>query len=199
MRVCKTILIFAIVGSTFFLTPGCSDNEVVMGPDVAEDYAAAVTPDILMENFKLAFATRDIALYSEILDLDFAFTLLPCDVAELGLKSNHWNRDDELKSTTRMFSGKPHLRDDGTLVAAITVNEVLEFQQITPWSESGDPDRDGVLRSTFDMKVRFGREGAADLVVSGPSIFYVAPVSDKRGADRYQLLGWVDQSKVCAN
>lgn len=198
MRVYKTILIFAIVGSTFFLSPGCSDNEVVMGPDVAENYAAAVTPDILMENFKLAFATRDIALYGKILDQDFAFTFLPCDVAELGLKSNHWNREDELKSATRMFSGKPHLRDDGTLVAAITDIEVLEFEQVTPWHEAGDPDRDGVVRASFEMKVRFAREGGADLTVAGPSIFYAAPVADKRGADRYRLLGWVDQSKVCA-
>jgi hypothetical protein len=199
MRVFKTLLILVIMGSAFFLSPGCSDNEVVKGPEIAENFALAVTPDILLENFALAFATRDIALYGEILDEDFAFTFLPCDVADLGLKSNHWNREDELKSATRMFSGKPHIRDDHTFVAAITVIEFLEMQQITPWSQAGDPDRDGVLRATFDMKVRFGREGAGDLVVAGPSIFYAVPVADKRGVDRYRLLGWVDRSKVCEN
>ena len=89
------------------------------------------------------------------------------------------------------------VRDDGTVVPAISGIEFLVFERATPWHEEQDPDRDGVQKATYNMQIRFARQGTSDLIVAGPSTFYSVPVADKRGADRYKLLGWIDQSKPC--
>ncbi|MGD9546856.1 MAG: hypothetical protein AB7V45_04810 [Candidatus Krumholzibacteriia bacterium] len=195
-RTTNLILLAATAGAAFIFA-GCTDEGVITAPDPGKGYPEAVTPDLLVDNLVRAYAERAIDAYALLLDEDFAFTLRPCDVADLGLKSDHWGKQDELAAVSRMFSGRPHVRDDGTVVPAVTAIEVEYCLPLTGWEDAGDPDRDGVQRAVYDLRVRFMREEATDLMVSGPSTFFAVPVADPRGAERYRLLGWIDQSLPC--
>ena len=176
---------------------GCTGNDLTLptGPD--KEAVRATTPELLLEKVAQAYADRDLECYADLLAEDFVFTFLPCDVNDLGLSSDHWGREDELISAARMFSGEPHVRDDGTVVPAILAIEVLEFHQDVPWTDAGDREHPGTLRAVYSMKVLFVREGAGDLVVDGPCIFFASPVNGEDGETVFQLRGWVDQTKVC--
>ncbi len=192
---------FILTGLTLALIviglAGCTGRDMMMptGPD--KDAVSATTPELLLEKVARAYADRDLECYADLLAEDFVFTFLPCDVNDLGLGSDHWGREDELISAARMFSGEPHVRGDGTVVPAITAIEVLDFNQDVPWEDAGDRRHPGTLRAVYSMKVLFVREGASDLVVDGPSIFFATPVINDDGETVFRLRGWVDQTKVC--
>ncbi len=190
-------IILAMTAGTTFILAGCTDEGIITAPDPGKGYPEAVSPDLLVDNLVRAYAERAVDAYALLLDEDFAFTFRPCDVADLGLKSDHWGKPDELAAASRMFSGRPHVREDGTVVPAVTAIEVEYCLPLTGWEDAGDPDRDGVLRAVYDLRVRFVRREATDLTVAGPSTFFAVPVADPRGAVRYRLLGWIDQSLPC--
>ncbi len=176
---------------------GCTGGDLVAPLDLTKQATLATTPDLLMELMAQAYADRDLDCYADLLAEDFVFTFLPCDVKDLGLGQDHWNREDELISAGRMFSGEPHVRDDGTVVPAVIAIEVLDCRQTIPWEEAQDREHPGTLRAVYSMRVLFVRDGASDLLVDGPSIFYAEPGQDNDGNIVYRLSGWGDQSKVC--
>ncbi len=177
---------------------GCAGRDLMMPNGLDKEYVPATTPELLLEKVAQAYADRDLECYADLLAEDFVFTFLPCDVNDLGLGSDHWGREDELISAARMFSGEPHVRDDGTVVPPILAIEVLEFRQDVPWEDAGDREHPGTMRAIYSMKVLFVREGASDLVVDGPCIFFASPVRNEDGQTVYRLRGWVDQTKVCS-
>ena len=192
----KSLLIPALLS---VVLAGCTDDGVITAPESAKGYPEATSPKILLENFVLAYTDRDLVGYADLLHEDFVFTFLPCDVQELGLKKDHFSRADELASAGRMFSGKPHVRDDGQVVPAILAIVQERFHQLTEWEAAGDPQRPEVVQAIYHLRIRFVREEAGDVVVDGPGIFFAAPEADRRGADRYQLVGWIDKTRSCPN
>ncbi len=187
------------IGLTLILVvlAGCAGNDPMAPSGQQKQVTGATTPTLLMEKIALAYAERNLDCYADLLAEDFVFTFLPCDVKDLGLGQDHWNREDELISAARMFSGEPHVMDDGTVVPAVIAIEVLECRQTIPWEDAGAGYGTGTLRAVYSMRVLFVRDGASDLMVDGPSIFYAEPGKDNDGNTVYRLSGWGDQSKVC--
>ena len=195
----ETIKILWIPALLAVLLTGCTDEGIVTAPEAAKGYPEATTPEILLENFVQAYTGRDLEGYADLLHKDFVFTFLPCDVQELGLKKDHYSREDELASAGRMFSGLPHVRENGRVVPAILEIIQERVQQLTAWESAGDPERPEIVQAVYHLRIRFVRGEAGDVVVDGPGIFFASPVADRRGADRYQLIGWIDKTRACAN
>lgn len=185
---------------------GCERSGTVTGPvtdqDVAGVYVHPDTPDKLMDNFAKAYQGMDLVGYAALLHEDFVFTFQACDVAKLGLGSDHFTRADELASAQAMFARKPHVKTDGRIVPAISSITFEQWDKAAPWRPAGDPDRPDILQGEYDITMRLVREGAGDLVVRGRCIFFAAPTAPQGDGDAlpgYRLIGWIDRTKECGS
>lgn len=192
MRISQKVSIFLVLILMVTLVFGCTKDTDILGPEPgAAGFSAS--PDILMDNFRLAYTAMDLTQYEKLLHQDFIFSFQACDVEKLGLSKDHYTREDELASTAHMFSRKPHLKDDGRVIAPILTIHFLHFEREGAWVSMNDPDRPGLLKGTFKVDVRMDRGEAGSLSIRGTCVFFVVG-SESVG---YQLIGWVDLTGEC--
>lgn len=154
----------------------------------------SASADALMANFVLAYGSRDLELYEQLLHDDFIFTFDRLTASRLGPSFQYFTREDELITARNMFCGKPIVNSRGIPQAAITDIDIQAWEQAGEWSLSAE----GHLRGVFDCIILVSREGASSFTISGQQLFTVvlADVSDSEGAVQinYQIIGWQELS-----
>lgn len=157
------------------------------GPDV---YGHAASPDLLMEDFRQAYAAMDLDAYGKLLHEDFAFSPRNCSIEQLGKSADHYGRSTELEIAERMFSRTPYVKSDGRVVAPIEKIVFLRFEQVGGWTSVADPERPGLVKGVYEVHIVFERGEARSLTIRGDCVFYA--VGDRRQG--YKLVGWVDRT-----
>jgi len=192
MRISQKASVYFILIVLGTLSFGCSPDSGILNPTPGATRFSA-SADILMENFQKAYTAMDLNEYEKILHEDFIFSFQACDVEKLGLSKDHYSREDELTTTSHMFSRKPHVKSNGQVVAPILGIEFLHFQREGEWVAMHDPDKPGLLKGVFQVDIRMDRGEAGSLSIRGTCVFFVVG-NESTG---YQLIGWVDRTGSC--
>ena len=148
------------------------------------------TPDKVIENLRSAYERMDIDVYRPILHPTFRFMFQQFDIDNLILPSDHFTREEDLESTTNLFSGNP-------------VNGVPGVSQITwpilsgtgVWEDSTNPDFPDSRRRLYNLEMNITRPGATTIIVRGQQEFYVASrdsVHNGVPTQFWQMLGQID-------
>jgi len=89
------------------LAAGCGDDDDENPMDPIDETPSRATPeDLLTDFFETAYASRDSALYTAMLDPEFTFEFLPADadsLREILGEDNFWGRTLDLRSTGILF------------------------------------------------------------------------------------------------
>ncbi len=173
------------------LFTGCA-TDLPFGPD---DPVVRPAPGIVLVALQDAYESMSIEAYTNLLHPDYRFMFAdPLKVA--------YERDDDLASTRRMFSGvdqKNSAGQDAPAVASIAFNslkiledwEPVDADEVT-WSDETEVWR-AVIRYGFVLNLKNGRKISA----GGRQIVYAVAVKteDWDGSLywRWQLLGQRDQ------
>ncbi len=198
----RTLVLYLGLGSLLLLAAaGC-----LFSPDEPEDGGGGGQnndlpfPDSkeqLLANFQRVYELMDINVYGPMLHDDYKFFLQEDDIEGLGLPFDHFNRDDDIDLMTNIFSGNPHLRDDGEVSAAVTEITFGRMDQTTVWEDSNHPDFPGAQRATFDVDIEFNRPADTKILVTGSTEFYLASRDSMNNGvpvQYWQVMGQVDQT-----
>jgi hypothetical protein len=197
----RTLVLYLGLGSLLLLAAaGC-----LFSPDEPEDNGGGPNIDLpfpdskeqLLANFQRVYELMDINVYGPMLHDDYKFFLQEDDIEGLGLPFDHFNRDDDIDLMTNIFSGNPHLRDDGEVSAAVTEITFGRMDQTTVWENSNHPDFPGAQRATFSVDIEFNRPADTKILVTGSTEFYLASRDSMYNGvpvDYWQVMGQVDQT-----
>ena len=149
--------------------------------------------DKLLLNFVYAYENQILPTYADGLGAGFRFLFKPADVENLSLPNDFWLRDEDLASTANMFADQP---TGGELPVAVIAFD--QFDALTLWSDSTDPEFPGTQRRLFQVNLRVERPGSTTLLISGQEEFFAA-VRDSLlpgGASRpfWELVGQRDMT-----
>ncbi len=174
-----------LVGLAILMT-GCADDADLVIPDAAKSSLPfAATPDILMENFHLAYGSQDLASYAAMLHPDYEFERHG---------GGTYDREVELKIAARMFSGEDYVKP-GCTIAGVSKIEIDVFEGLGEWAEVSARGRE-VLGRTYQVKIRFLRTDGGVLSVDGQTRFEVVldELAGPRGESRdgWRILRQVD-------
>ncbi|MCK5130918.1 MAG: hypothetical protein KAR40_02055 [Candidatus Sabulitectum sp.] len=176
-----TVVTLVLVGSACLFSPDSKTGESVT------DYHSPVdTPVKLLENFVLAYQTKNTDAYMECLHDEFEFMLLEVDWDDYtgnGEIDESWGRDLEELYTGNMFAS-----DD-----AENIELTLEGNSETIWFGDSTGVTLQLVRS-FELKVYFwNEEGEIDgYRAAGQALFLCKPNAD----GDYQIWRWEDQSQT---
>ena len=103
----------------------CSADEVTIAPaDTTPQYRSLAKRDNLLFNLELAYNSRNINKFSELLDDNFIFYFGAMDIREGNVDQPQWDRDSENEATRNLFLGPTPLAvDDGSIVGAASFTE----------------------------------------------------------------------------
>jgi hypothetical protein len=153
-------------------------------------YAFPDDQNILMSNFHESIVSMDLVEYSHVLHDDYRFCFRQVDIENLGLVSDHLNREEDLNITANMFLGLVE-----PAITQISI-DVLEPQGI--WEESAHPDFPNSLRREYLIDMVAMRVGASTILVQGLVEFYASSRDSVIDASTtlpyWQLRGIVDQT-----
>lgn len=198
----RTLVLYLGLGSLLLLAAaGClfSPDEPDDPPD-GGDPTELPFPDSkeqLLANFQRAYELMDINVYGPMLHDDYKFFLQEDDIEGLGLPFDHFNRDDDIDLMENIFSGNPHLRDDGEVSAAVTEITFSTLDQNSVWEPSTHPDFPGAERALYLVDISFLRPADTTILVNGRTEFYlVSRDSMNNGVPTpyWQVMGQVDQT-----
>lgn len=152
----------------------------------SEYHSPVDTPQKLLDNFQLAYQTKNIDHYMECLHEEFEFMLLETDWDDYtgdGVDDESWGRDTEEEYTGNMFASSEAEVVDLTLTGNIE----------TEWYGDSTGVTLHLVRS-FDLKVYFinplGNQDGYHAV--GDAVFLCKPNAD----GDYQIWRWEDQSET---
>ncbi len=149
--------------------------------------------DKLLINYVYAYENQILQTYADGLGAGFRFLFKQADVDNLDLPRNFWLRDEDLAGTANMFADQPTGGEPPVSLIAFD-----QFDALTLWSNSTDPEFPGARRRLFQVGLRVERPGSTTLLVSGQEEFFVA-VRDSLlpgGASRpyWELVGQRDMT-----
>ncbi|MFH1845570.1 MAG: hypothetical protein ABIF77_20480 [bacterium] len=156
-----------------------------------------------MANFRESYSKMDIDEYRNILHTEYKFFFQEYDINELGLLSDHLNRDDELDATRNMFSGEPipnpgAIEPEPNPIPAISTIEFSLLDPLGTWGPSFHPEFPSARRALYAIVLSITRPGAKTISITGKQEFYVisrdSVMTDGSTKDYFQLLGQVDMS-----
>jgi len=153
----------AILITLAIVMAGCADDADLVIPDAAKSSLPfPATPDLLMENFRVAYGTQDLAAYAAMLHPDFEFERHGGEI---------YDRELELKIAARMFSGEDYVKP-GRTIAGVAKIEVDVFEGLGEWVAVSSRGRE-VLGRTYQVKIRFLRTDGGVLSVDGQTSFEI--------------------------
>ena len=193
MLLATTLLIMLGAGGCIF-----SPNDVPPGPKPPPiTYPFPDTEEKLMSNFQNAYSEMYMDEYRNILHSDYKFFYQQADIDNLGLASDHHNRDEELQTTGHIFSHNPSPSSGEAGVSDIDFNFL---EAATTWEDSFYPDFPGARRALYQIILFFERPGTTTIEVQGNQEFYAiardSVQADDTVKDYYQLVGQVDLSDI---
>ncbi len=151
----------------------------------SEYYSPVDTPQKLLDNFKLAYTTKNLDAYMDCLHEEFEFMLLEVDWEDYtgnGEIDQSWGRDIEEDMTANMFASSE----------AETIELTLEGNTETIWYGDSTGVTLQLVRS-FDLKVYYwDDEEIKGFHAVGQAVFLCKPNAD----GDYQIWRWEDQSET---
>jgi hypothetical protein len=126
-------------------------------------------PDDVLVNFLYAYASRNIDTYRRCLGDGYAFLFKQSDVDDLTLPFDRLLREEDLASTTRLFSGQPAGSEPG--VASL---DFTQFEALTMWSDSTDPEFPDTQRRLFQVDLEVVRPLGTTILIAGQAELFVA-------------------------
>ena len=174
---------------------GCTSDDPAAPPDDQQpQYAAADSPDQLMDNFVQAYEAMDLEGYGDILHEDFIFD--PVDEGGHWGFPADWDKNTELLLTGNMFNGRDGQNPDGSLRDGIQSIRINSMVRQTAWV-SPPPEEtlfDADLHALFDAAIVFTLNGGDNTMsVYYDQVFYVRAVETKlksaEGDTLYELVG----------
>ncbi len=179
--------IMQVVIAAILIGSGClfSPEPDPTPPDTSEYHSPVDTPTKLLENFQLAYETKNIEAYMDCLHEEFEFMLLEVDWDDYtgnGEIDQSWGRDIEENMASNMFASTD----------AEIVDLTLEGSSEVVWY--GDPSGETLqLVRSFDLKVYFWDDDQqVGFHAVGNALFLCKPNAD----GDYQIWRWVDQSET---
>ena len=174
------VVTLVLAGSACLFSPDNGDVAPPSGYHSPVDSAYKV-----LENFQLAYQTKNIDRYMDCLHEEFEFMLLEVDWNDYtgnGEIDESWGRDIEESFTTNMFSSPD----------AEIIELILEGNSETVWY--GDPTGETLqLVRSFDLKVYYWDDDEQKgFRAAGNAVFLVKPNED----GDYQIWQWQDQSET---
>ena len=194
----KLIPLVLALGLLLLGTGGCifspsPDPEPV--PQPPPTYAAATSPEILMQNFKAIYENMDYDAFRDLLMDEGYKTMLQQDtVDEFSLPQNFFTYEEELAIQQHIFSSQPIDGPDGPIPGVSSIN-FTTFEQQADWTQAppNDPNFPNALYATYNVRFEFMRNGGASttLLVQGFIQFYLTTI-EQNGTTLYRLIGQVD-------
>lgn len=196
MNTRKTLLLVLALGLMALAASGC-----IFSPDPDPDpptpdpveYPKAFTTTIMMDNFKTTYTERDIDGYRALLDDRFLFFF----TSQTG---GFWTKEEDLISTTNMFSGQAVTNSDGELTKAISsidVDQLIIKEAWTPVSASHPHfgEIPGVQTALYQIRFVLHHDQGT-ITVESDQIFYGVPIATDQGdgttRDEWFLIGQED-------
>ncbi|MBK7702151.1 MAG: hypothetical protein IPI34_04270 [bacterium] len=161
-------------------------------------YPFTDTPSQLMANFRRAYEAMDIDEYRDTLHESFVFVFV--DGSPVAPQNGVYTREEDLVSTTRMFSGEPGQDFDGEPRPGVLGIEIEKFDRLTDWMDVplDDPDFPGSCLAVFDVRIVLFLDTPSYNMITIDSLQYFHVVSaaaeqrDGRAGLRYYLVGQRD-------
>lgn len=176
-----TVVTLALVGSACLFSPNKGKNKT---PSMY--HSPVDTPVKLLENFVLAYQTKNINAYMDCLHGEFEFKLLEVDWDDYtgnGEIDESWGRDLEELYTGNMFASQD----------AEEINLTLEGNNETIWFGDSTGTTLQLVRS-FNLKVYFTEPNGTinGFQAVGQAVFLCKPNAD----GDYVIWRWEDQSET---
>jgi len=183
-------LAIALIG--LLILPGCG----IFSPDEGGDgggggqveYADPTNPDLLIDNFKKAWANRDFQAYDNLRHPDFLFEFATADIADSGTPNGIWDRTKDSESASNMFEGVPGPATPAVESISLTLTPIN-----ATWSDATEPELAGTLKKTYEVDMTVTLTTQNRFQVSGYQDFYAIDVSANPSKPHYQLYYWRDQ------
>ncbi|HPF35844.1 hypothetical protein KDK88_04020 [bacterium] len=177
------LLVLALSGCIF--SPDPDPDPTPIDPP---DYETALTPELMMANFKTAYEEKDINGYrDEVLDDRFLFFFLEDE------DQAFWDKTEDLASMTNLFSGEARTNSQGQLTRAISQITMDQLTLLEPFTASDNlyfQGIDGVLMGLYKITIVLTHP-AGTITVDSNQRFYAAPQVEN-GVTIYKLIGQED-------
>ena len=92
-----TLVLVICAGCLNPFAPGLSDGEEGGSAILTEQ----LSPEEVLTNFRYAYTFKDSLVYADLLDSSFQFIYIDYETEQP--TSDHWGRDEDIKTTVRMF------------------------------------------------------------------------------------------------
>jgi hypothetical protein len=147
----------------------------------------ATTTTMLMDSFKEAFSSRDIIAYEALLDDRYLFFF--------SAPGETWNKEEDLISTTTMFSGESCLNSKGAIAPGISSIIVDKFILLESWepvaaNHQHFGDIPGVIKALYEVRIVL-HHSQGTITIDSDQIFYAIPVLADDGIT-WKLIGQED-------
>jgi len=186
----RSLAALLVAAAGLALVSGCAHDQ----PFAPDDVVAPAAANNVLDALRDAYESMSIEAYANLLHPDYRFIFA-------GRGKAPFDRDDDLASTGRMFSGidqKNSAGGDAPAVGSIVFErlEILEgWERVAP-GEIDWSDESGVMRALIAYRFVLRLKNGHVLSPSGRQVVYAVPVrtEDWDGALywRWQLLGQRD-------
>lgn len=159
------------------------------------------TADILMDNFKEIYETRDFDEYRKMMHPDFLTFLQEATTTEFPDVGTTLDFDEEIRIHERMFSGEALTDPNGDFVPGVVSINFSRFRALDAWAETPE---DHIIPNAewaqFEVDFLFDRgQNFSTLKVEGAIKFYVTSKdSVHQGTTKkyYQMIGQEDLTNL---
>lgn len=157
--------------------------------------------DVLMDNFRQIYETRDIDEYRKIMHPDFLTILQEATTTEFPDVGTTLDVNEELRIHERMFSGEALTDPNGDFVPGVLSINFSKFRALDAWVESPSDDIiPNAEWAPFEVDFLFDRgQNFSTLKVEGTIKFYVTSKDSlHQGSTKkyYQMIGQVDLTNL---
>ena len=192
LQVLGPVLLLCALALIAGLGAGCLDKPTTPVIRPLAPPPLPVNPDSLIVILRNAYTRMDIDTYRSLLRADFVFKFLQYDIDNLGLPADHLTRQEDLVSTSWLFSGSP-VGD----VPAVALISWPVLEAIGTWEASANPEFLGAMHRIYNFEINIARPGATTMIIMGQQEFYVTSrdtTIDGTLTPYWELLGQIDLS-----
>ena len=187
-RILIALMVFA---GGFALLHGCARDDL-LAPDPTTVHT---DPGLVLESLRAAYEAMDVEAYERLLHRDFRYMF--ADAAK-----TPYDREDDLASTGRMFSGEDRKNSAGRIAPAVASIAFDRLEILEDWAPAAPgevdwSDAQDVVRAEIAYAFVLHLAAGTHMNVRGRQVVYAVPVrtEDWDGSLywRWQLLGQRDR------
>ncbi len=196
MKLKNLLLLFAIL-ALLVGTTGClfsPDEPEDPVPPVEETLPPAVTPDILMSNFKIIYEDMDSGEYEDMLDPDYRTVLLQStfddwENSDTPLTELYFDHDSEVQIHRNIFEGLFGVDENGLTIPPIDSISVSVMDKEGAWDVVEESEEyfggRGAYFARYNLLMHFNKPDGSRFEVDQTVDFFVLKGSD----DLWYMLG----------